>query len=172
VYVGADGVELLCLKAATGALDWSFTVGAAVRGTASADAARVYAVSMDNLLRTFRRSNGALVWKQDVGYRPSSGPIVVGPTVAVPGRSASVRVFAGATGGAGGQLALPDPMVSAPAVARAGPAGQVVMAVVTGDPGKPWLLSLASPPPPGLPALTPLTVLPGEVLPPVRLPGS
>jgi hypothetical protein len=42
---------------------------------------------------------------------------------------------------------------------------------VSGDPGKPWLLSLTGPPPPSLPAVTPLTELPGVPLPAMKPPG-
>jgi outer membrane protein assembly factor BamB len=172
LYLGAEGRHFVCLKTDTGGEDWRFPIGAAVRGRAEADAARVYAVSMDNLLRAFRRSNGALAWKQDIGYRPSAGPIVIGPTVAVPGRSASIPTYDTSTRKVVAQLALPDPAVMAPGVGQRSEDGPALMAIVTGDPGKPWMLSLAGPAPPALPAVTPLTELPGVLLPAMKPPGS
>jgi len=172
IYLGADGRDFVCLKTATGSEEWRFPIGAAVKGTAAADAARVYAVSMDNLLRAFRRSNGAIDWKQDVGYRPSAGPILVGASVAVPGRTASLKTYDTSTRKVVAQLALPDPAVVAPGVwGGSGDAPVILMAVVSGDPGKPWLLSLTGPPPPSLPAVTPLTGLPGVPLPAMKPPG-
>jgi outer membrane protein assembly factor BamB len=172
IYLGADGRDFVCLKTATGSEEWRFPIGAAVKGTAAADAARVYAVSMDNLLRAFRRSNGAIDWKQDVGYRPSTGPILVGASVAVPGRTASLKTYDTSTRKVVAQLALPDPAVVAPGVwGGSGDAPVILMAVVSGDPGKPWLLSLTGPPPPSLPAVTPLTELPGVPLPAMKPPA-
>lgn len=171
VYVGAGGRDFVSLKTETGTEHWRFRIGAAVTGTADADASRVYAVSMDNLLRAFRRSNGAIEWKQDVGYRPAAGPIVVGPTVAVPGRTAAIRTFDTTTRKVVAQLALPDPAVVAPGIPRESAEARVVMAIVTGDLGKPWLLSLTGQPLPALPAPTPLTELPGVLLPAMKPPG-
>lgn len=171
VYVGARGRDFVCLETGSGDEAWRFRIGAAVSGTADADASRVYTVSMDNLLRAFRRSNGAIVWKQDVGYRPASGPIVVGSTVAVPGRTATIRTFDTSTRKVVAQLALPEAAVVAPGIARGSAEARVVMAIVTGDPGKPWLLSLTGQPLPALPAPAPLTELPGVLLPAMKLPG-
>jgi outer membrane protein assembly factor BamB len=170
VYVGAKGTDFVCLNLADGSEDWRFSIGAAIRGTADADASRVYTVSMDNLLRAFNRSTGAREWKQDIGYRPSSGPIVIGSTVAVAGRSAVIRAFDSASRKVVAQLTLPDPAVVAPGLVRP-PAGSAALAIVTGDPGKPWLLSLTGEPPPAMPAVSPLTALPGEALPAMKPPG-
>jgi outer membrane protein assembly factor BamB len=172
VYLGAAGRDFVCLRADTGGEAWRFPIGAAVRGRAEADASRVYAVSMDNLLRAFGRSNGTLAWKQDVGYRPSAGPLLVGSTVAVPGRTASLPTYDTSTRKVVAQLALPDPAVIAPGIGHGSENRPALLAIVTGDPGKPWLLSLAGPPLPALPAPRPLTELPGVLLPALRLPGS
>lgn len=188
VYFGTNDTHFVCLKASDGAEDWVYPIGAGIRGTAGADADHVYTASMDNLLRAFNRSNGSRKWKQDLGYRPLSGPIVAGTAVAVAGRSATIRVYS-ATGGKTEAVRLPDPAVTAAAFARTPaarpadnpvtdhgtsnevPAGPGLLAVVTGDPGKPWLLNLTGQPLPATPAVSPLTSLPGEVLPPIRLPG-
>lgn len=172
VYLGAAGRFFVCLRADSGGEAWRFPIGAAVRGRAEADGSRVYAVSMDNLLRAFRLSNGAIAWKQDVGYRPSAGPILIGSAVAVPGRTASLPTYDTASRKVVAQLALPDPAVIAPGIGHGSENRPALVAIVTGDPGKPWLLSLAGPPPPALPALTPLTELPGVLLPALKLPGS
>ena len=178
VYLGVAGVLFTCLRTDTGSEEWTARLGAGLRGTAAADPDRIYTVSMDNLLRAFRRSNGAVEWKQDLGYRPLSGPIVIGPTIAVPGRGAAIRMFT-RTGGTAAALALPASAVTAPGVVRpraaraADVAGEArtALAIVTGDPGKPYRLSFTGPPLPALPAVTPLSVLPGEALPPMAPPG-
>ena len=170
VYVGAKGTEFVCLDRDDGSERWRFAIGAAIRGRADADASRVYTVSMDNLLRAYRRSNGAIEWKQDIGYRPSFGPIVIGSTVAVAGRSAVIRAFDSASRKVVAQLTLPDPALVPPGLMRA--AGvPVAMAFVTGDLGKSSRLSLTAGPPPAMPSVAALTVLPGEVLPAMKLPG-
>jgi outer membrane protein assembly factor BamB len=173
VYAGSGEGYFFCLKIADGKLDWSARIGTALRGTAAGDATRVYTASMDNLLRAFRRSNGTNDWKQDIGYRPAAGPVALGTTVAVPGRTTTVRAYD--TGGSRrvvAELKLPDPAVMTGTAAGAANDGDTVRwAIVTGDPGRPWLLNLAGPPPPTLPAPMPLTVLPGVSLPAPRPPG-
>jgi outer membrane protein assembly factor BamB len=171
VYVGASGRSLVCLNAANGVEEWVLSIGAAVRGRVDADASRIYVASMDNLLRALRRSHGAKEWQQDLGYRPTSGPIVVGSTVAVPGRSAAISAFHTSRHTVVTQLKLPDPPVVPPGVVLP-PAAPPALAIVSGDPGKPWMLSLTGPPPPSIPAVSALSVLPGEVLPAMTLPGQ
>lgn len=198
IYFGANETHVVCLDASDGSEKWAFPIGAGLRGRAAADASHVYTASMDNLLRAFNRANGSLKWHQDLGYRPLSGPILAGASIAVPGRSATIQIFT-AAGGKAEPLTLPDPPVTAPAFAEATARqaafakatarqaafaeakgngttepewfGGVVLATVTGNPGKPWLLNLTGQPPPAMPAPSPLTLLPGEVLPPMRPPG-
>lgn len=174
VYLGVDGVLFTCLRTENGSVDWTTTIGANLRGTAAADPERIYTVSMDNLLRAYSRSTGSRVWQQDLRYRPLGGPILLGPAIAVTGRSRTLRLFT-RTGGAAATLALPAPAVMAPGVVRAAAAADgfagAALALVTGDPGGPRLLSLTGPPLPALPALTPLSALPGETLPPMSMPA-
>ena len=170
VYVGASGRTLVCLNAANGIEEWVSVIGAAVRGRVDADASRIYVASMDNLLRALRRSHGAQEWRLDLGYRPSSGPIVFGSSVAVPGRSAVISAFHTSKHTVVAELKLPDPAAVPPGVAR--PPTPPALAIVSGDPGKPWVLSLTGAPPPSVPAVSAPTVLPGEVLPAMKLPAQ
>lgn len=179
VYLGVNGTHLLCLNTADGSEAWNFQIGAEIRGTASGDASHIYTASMDNLLRAFRRSSGARAWHKDLGYRPLSGPILIGSRLAVGGRTATMPLF-DTSGDKVGELKLPDPAVVAPGFRRPAdvsepappPPDGPALAFVTGDPGRPYLLVLTGEPMPTIPAVTPLKVLPGEVLPPMTLPGS
>jgi len=172
VYVGANGKQLVCLDAVNGKERWRFPVGAAIVGIAAADETRVYTASMDNLLRAYRRSNGNLVWKVDIGYRPIGGPILAGSQVAVPGRTAAIPAYDVESYKPAVQLALPSqavtPLVLIPPAA--GEPGHLV--VITNEVGKPWQLVLAAEAPPAPPALpvAPLSVLPGTSLPIPKLP--
>jgi outer membrane protein assembly factor BamB len=169
IYLGA-GKALVCLARDDGREAWRFRVGAAIVGAPAADADRIYIASMDNLLRAFRRSSGAREWKQDLGRRPSAGPVLTGDTVSVPGRTAALRGFNKATRAPVAELKLPYPAVTPPALRPPVNGEPGILAAVVHDLGKPWMLVLASeapPAPPPLP-LVPLSDVPGTSLP---LPG-
>jgi outer membrane protein assembly factor BamB len=180
VYFGANGKQFVCLKAANGEEESRFQVGAAIVGVGAADESRVYTVSMDNLLRAFDRGTGNLEWKQDIGYRPTGGPILTGSQVAVPGRTAVIQAYDVATHRPAVKLEVPSQTVTQPALVpprlREGSAGQGGepgrIAVIVNEVGKPWLLVLAAEAPPAPPALpiAPLSALPGTSLPIPKLP--
>lgn len=167
VYFGADDF-FWCLHRDSGGWDWSARIGAAVRGRAAGDERAIYVAAMDNLLRAYNRRHGAREWQEDLGYRPSGGPMVIGSMVAVPGPVPTVRIFDTRTRRAGPQLTLPDPAVASPAFSRSGPP---LLAVVTNDLGRPWLLTLAGEPSPALPAPVALSAPPVPALPLPVLPG-
>jgi outer membrane protein assembly factor BamB len=168
IYVGSANKRFYCLDAAGGEISWWFLVGSAVRGKPAADVNHVYLTAVDNLVRAFDRRSGALRWHADVKFRPAGGPVIVGPLVIVPGTSAQLRAWAGATGQPAGQIVFDEPLAVPPGFAESG--GSVLMAAVTGGgvSGK-WTLSLMGP---ELPVLTmaPITVLPGVVV-PIQPPG-
>jgi len=164
VFVGSAAKRFCSLRAQNGTEDWCFLVGAAVIGGSAADASHVYFVALDNLLRAHDRSNGALRWKQDLHYRPSAGPSLVGQSVSAPGPSRRLQAFSAATGVLTAELTLPDVPVF---IVYAG-AGPTKLAAITGGLQNLWTLSLAGPPPPALPSprVAPVTELPGLVIPP------
>ena len=174
VYFGANGKEFVCLDTANGRQAWRFLVGAAIVGLAAADDARIYTVSMDNLLRAYRRSTGNLVWTPlDIGYRPIGGPILTGTQVAVPGRTATITAFDVETHKPTGKLVLPIQASTTAAVIPPVPGQPGRLTVIANEIGKPWLLVLvaeAPPAPPGLP-LAPISELPGTSLPIPKLPS-
>ena len=180
VYVAANGKDFVCLRLRNGKEEWRQTIGAALVGVAVADDDRIYTASMDNLLRAFARSTGSLAWKQDIGYRPTGGPILTGSQVAVPGRTAAVQAYDVATHRPVVKLELPIPAATSPVLIpprpRQGSGGQAAepgrLAIITNEVGKPWSLVLAAEAPPAPPALpfAPLTALPGTSLPIPKLP--
>lgn len=169
VYFGSAGRLFWCLRAGDGTESWRALLGATVRGRAAADERGIYVAAMDNLLRGYDRGDGALEWKEDLKHRPSAGPLVVGSAVAVPGPVQTFRIFDTRSHRSSDQLTLPDPAVTPPAVSPAGPA---LLAIVTNELGRPWLLTLAGPAPPKLPALVPLSAPPSPALPLPALPGG
>ena len=165
VYLGA-GSNFLCLRARDGVENWRWaTIGAPIVGTPAADADNVYMTAMDNLLRAMDRVSGNNRWKADLGHRPESGPVVIGTTVAVPGRAAGIRGFNTKTGRPAVQLALPDQMVVQPIFFR-GPDGRQLIAAVTANLKGENRLTVAGSVLPFLP-ITPLTTLPGA---PITMP--
>jgi outer membrane protein assembly factor BamB len=162
VYVGA-GHNFMCLHSRNGEINWHWeTIGAPVVGAPAADAEHVYMSAMDNLLRAMDRKSGNGRWKADIGYRPESGPMVVGTTVAVPGRSAGIRGFDARTGKPSVNLALPAQMVVHP-IFFTGPEGRQLIAAVTANLKGENRLTMAGSLLP-YPPVTPLATLPGSAL--------
>ena len=169
VYVHVAGTTLSCMHVRNGYIEWSFKVGAAIVGTVAVDDDNIYLTAMDNQIWTFDRGHGARKGKEDLRYRPTGSPIVVGRSVFVPGRVASLPIYDTRTTKETSKLALPDP-VEAGAAAGVLPNGAAVLSVITNSLGKPWTIRLLGPPPPSLPPLQPLTALPGSPL-TISLPG-
>jgi outer membrane protein assembly factor BamB len=166
VYLGA-GSNFVCLRARDGVESWRWDkIGAPIVGAPAADADNVYMTAMDNLLRAMDRGSGNNRWKADLGHRPEAGPVVIGTTVAVPGRAAGIRGFHTSTGRPAVQLALPDQMVVQP-VFFTGPEGRQLIAAVTANLKGENRLTVAGSVTPFLP-ITPLTTLPGT---PITMPA-
>ena len=96
-----------------GAVAWRWRTGADVIGVPVVDDARVYFVSLDNVLRALDRESGAQRWKRALPLRPTRGPVAAGATLLVSGLSPTLRAFnmkdgapAGEVAG-GGELAAP-----------------------------------------------------------------
>jgi outer membrane protein assembly factor BamB len=173
VFVGSAGKRFCSLKVQTGDVDWCFPVGAAVVGSAVADAKHVYFVALDNLLRAHNRQDGAMRWKKDLRYRPTAGPALVGRGVTAPGRTTKMQVFDAVTGAPGGELALAHDLAAVPVIITSPDGGEARLAALTGGLQNVWTLTLAGPPPslPPSPKVVPLTELPGSLI-PVGAPSS
>ncbi len=169
LYVGSADKSFYCLDARDGQVAWRQQIGAVVRGRPAADASRVYVVALDNLLRAFDRSNGALRWSpRGLPFRPTTGPVVIGQTIVVAGTTNQIRGFDAKTGRAAGELVLPQPLLTLPAYSDQ--SGVARIAALTGTLEQQWTLVLAILPRPSI-AVEPLTALPGLLLPSPQPPG-
>jgi outer membrane protein assembly factor BamB len=147
VFFGTGDRNFFCLHASDGEREWQrVRLGAVVRGRPAADDHHVYVTSMDNTLRAYRWTNGALLWHPPVPFRPTTGPTLIDSVVVVAGSAAELRAFAASNGQAAGQITLEEPLVMPPAFARSGDA--TVMSAFTGTLNGQWKLVLAGPPPP------------------------
>jgi outer membrane protein assembly factor BamB len=166
IFIGSAAKIFWCLRILDGSEDYRVPVGAAVLGRAAADARHVYYTAFDNLLYAHERRRGERRWKQDLKYRPSAGPTLIGDSVTAPGMVSTLQSFHGTTGKpTTGQLVFTEKLATVPVFFDT-PAGSHV-AVVTGGLNNVWALTLSGPPPVTVPALQvlPLTVLPGTSLP-------
>jgi hypothetical protein len=122
-----------------------------VRGRPAGDELRIYVASMDNTLRAYRRTNGALLWHPSVPFRPTTGPVLIESVVVVSGNAAELRAFEVSDGRPAGQITLEEPLLMPPAFGRSGEA--TVMSVFTGNLTGQWKLVLSGPPahPPATP---------------------
>ena len=166
VYVGSGDKHFNCLDADDGAIKWRVRVGAEVRGRPAADEQRVYFAALDNELRALDRESGAIRWHRGVPFRPSSGPVVLGDAVAIPGPVAELRVFEASKGTPVEGFRFTEPIVIAPSIVTADELAQLRIAAVTGGLNNEWRLAVFGPtgePPAPVPVI-PLTALPGVPL--------
>lgn len=160
LFLGAADGLFYGLEAGDGTVAWRFRIGAVLRGRPAGDGTRIFITSMDNVLRAFDRRTGALLWHPSVAYRPSTGPVLLGSTVMVPGLAPEVRAFDMA-GKPAGQIKVEADLVVAPAFSEA--VSGTVMAAITGSLTGQWTLLLLEEAR-GVPVV-PLTDLPGITVP-------
>ena len=142
LYVGATDKKFHCLRTSDGEIDWSFQIGAIVRGAAATDGERVFVAALDNLVRAFTIGSGSQKWQQGVPFRPFGGPLVQGSTVIVAGPTADVRLLNVLDGRETGKVTFPEPLALAPAFGVTGV--PLAVAGITGGLTQSWKLWLAS----------------------------
>lgn len=162
IYLAVSDQFFYCLEAGSGATAWRFRTGSAPTGRAAANDSRLFVAALDNLVRAFDRRSGALTWHAGLPYRPTRGPVVVGPSVVVPGTEMEFRVLDAASGRERATIKLDERPAVAPAFGDAG--GTLVMVAVTGSLAGQWKLVLTGPAPTTI-AIEPLGSLPGVIVP-------
>jgi PQQ-like domain len=174
VLVGSTTNAFWALDPESGDDEWRWQgriFGGDVMGAAVEDDA-VYVVSLDNIVRALNAGNGNQRWKQAIGTRPVLPPRAFFGTVVVTGLAPTLSTFVGETGvSAGTWSAPPDaelqgvPLIDEHLI----PFG-VAAVVITRDGRaiglRPTAMMFREPP------STPLTTVPGRVLPRERLPGE
>ena len=170
VYVGTLDKRFHRRHLASGRKDPPLFIGAVPRGAPVADDRHVYLTAMDNVLRAIDRGDGALEWKQGLSYRPAAGPVLVGSYVIVPGDVNALPAFNARTGAPAGHLTFAAFLAALPVFSEE-PGGVLTVVAISGSHETPWTVSMletALVPP--VPAVQPLTALPGEVVPPPPAP--
>lgn len=162
IYVGVADKYFYCLSADKGKTSWRQRTGAALLGHPAGDQSRVFVAGLDNMARAFDRRTGALLWHPGVPYRPTTGPVVIGASVVVPGTEAEYRALDAAAGRERGRIKLDERPAVPPAFGES--TDGIVMAAVTGSLAGLWKLVLSGPPPTTI-EIAPLTELPGVIVP-------
>ena len=93
LYVGSNDNFFYCVGAAKGDIIWRWSTGADVIGKPAIDDARVYFVSLDNVLRGLNRRTGSQIWKRALAMRPTAGPLVAGNAIIITGLGPAPRAF-------------------------------------------------------------------------------
>ena len=165
VYFGARDKMFYTLDAATGKPDSPIRVGAGPRGRPAVDDDHIYVVALDNIVRTYDRGDGALLWNTGLKYRASGGPILLSEVLILPGAVTEIPVYRRANGDQLSEIKFPATLAGMSNVLY-GPWNYPMFAAVTGDLQHPWTLSFLEPStdPPPLP-LAQLTELPGTTIP-------
>ena len=147
VLFGTGDRYFFCLRASDGERDWQrVRLGSVVRGRPIADENHIYVASMDNTLRAFRRTNGALLWHPSVPFRPTTGPVLFDSAVIIAGNAAELRAFDAGNGQPAGHITLDESLLMPPAFGKSGET--MLMSAFTGTLNGQWKLLLAGPPAP------------------------
>jgi len=77
IFVGSADGSFWSLKTRDGDPDWRWKLGARLIGAPAADAERVYAVALDNVVRGFSRGSGHIKWTHPLSTRPTAGPMIL-----------------------------------------------------------------------------------------------
>jgi outer membrane protein assembly factor BamB len=106
LFVGSLDDYMYCLDTKSGKRAWRKLNDADIVGAPVLDARRVYFVALDNLLRALNRGGGSLYWKRSLPMRPSSGPLLIGTLLVVPGFTASLQAYSTRDGSTAGTYEL------------------------------------------------------------------
>jgi outer membrane protein assembly factor BamB len=108
VFAATAGRWLVAIDARKGEIRWRYRIGGSAIGLA-VDEDRVIAVMLDQSVRAFKIGSGAQVWRQELSFRPTAGPIVAGRSVLVTGFAPTLRVLDRRTGANLGHYDVPLP---------------------------------------------------------------
>jgi outer membrane protein assembly factor BamB len=100
LFLGSQDNMFYCLSANDGKTIWRRKTGGDVVGTPAVDLKRVYFVSLDNVLRALDRNNGSVRWQKSLPMRPSTGPLLTGWSLLVPGNVAELYGYSSEFNGA------------------------------------------------------------------------
>lgn len=179
LFVGSTDNFFYRLALDDGAIEWRWRTGGDIVGAPGIDAERVFFVAADNVVRALDRRSGVQRWREPLPLRPSDGPALVGPALAVAGVSPEVRFFDPRSGAGAGIFRAPGELAARPFLVPGLPASGTRLVVLTVD-GRiaglaagygPPRATLAFPPPPLLPeparrALAEVLPVDGAPLPP------
>ena len=98
VYAGSHDFKIYCLKAATGALVWSYTTGDVIIDCPAVVGGFVYVDSGDTKIYCLNATTGTFVWSYTTGLGMDSCPAVVGGLVYVGGLDRKVYCLNATTG--------------------------------------------------------------------------
>lgn len=83
IFVSTDNGFFWSIKTRDGDLDWRYRLGTRLVGAAAADADRIYAVALDNIVRGFTRGSGHISWSAALPTRALAGPEIIDGIVVI-----------------------------------------------------------------------------------------
>jgi outer membrane protein assembly factor BamB len=131
LYAGSTDNYFYCLMTKDGRIDWRWRTGADVIGAPVSDGARVYFVSLDNVLRGMNAVTGGQQWLRPLPLRPTAGPQLAGSTLVVVGQSAVIRTYASKEGNAAPDISAGDEIAAPPHVLQDAARGLPMLLFVT-----------------------------------------
>lgn len=108
VFAGLPNGTLYALNNRNGSARWYFELRVPMVGAPATDDEAVYVTLLDNSLRSFDRSGGAMRRTDPLGHRPGSGPWIAGDTVIIAMTTGEFVVVDRSSGRTVVRLPVPD----------------------------------------------------------------
>lgn len=93
LFVGSEDNYFYCISSQDGGIKWRWRTGGDIVAAPVVDEARVYFMSLDNVLRALDRHNGSQRWQRPLTSRTSGGPLRSGSLIVVATLSPQLQAY-------------------------------------------------------------------------------
>lgn len=108
LFVGSDDNYFYCISAKDGGIKWRWRTGGDIVAPAVVDEARVYFMSLDNVLRALDLYNGSQRWQRPLANRTMGGPLRSGSLIVVAALAPQLQAYQRIDGKPAGTSPVPE----------------------------------------------------------------
>jgi outer membrane protein assembly factor BamB len=108
LFVGSDDNYFYCISVKDGGIKWRWRTGGDIVAPAVVDEARVYFMSLDNVLRALDLYNGAQRWQRPLANRTMGGPLRSGSLIVVATLAPQLQAYQRTDGKPAGASPVPE----------------------------------------------------------------
>ncbi len=108
LFVGSNDNYFYCISAKDGGIRWRWRTGGDIVAPAVVDEARVYFMSLDNVLRALDLYNGSQRWQRPLANRTMGGPLRSGSLIVVAALAPQLQAYQRIDGKPAGTSPVPE----------------------------------------------------------------